>query len=134
MENTDRDERYENITGYYKNEKLVIGTNVTKIGQTTKTTQGKILSTDAIGAYNLEILNTRYTFEDTVKISNETIEGDSGGPVFHQFIGPLGVGEICPITMVGITSFRDSNNNGYIIKIQNILDKFNLSLYKLDIK
>lgn len=121
FKNDNRNEYNENFTGYLNNSELIIGLKVTKLGINTGETQGKILT----------IYQSTPSTDDCLIVSNRTNGGDSGGPVFHSFVGPLQPTQVRPIELVGITSAKLTNGteHGVVKKIQPILDYFNLTLF-----
>ena len=113
----------DNVTGYLNNDQLPVGLNTVKIGRTTGYTSGKILTN------NQSFTLKGHKFNDQILASNLQKDGDSGGPIFHTVIGPVGSGEIRPMELIGIATVA-YRNQAIASKAQTILDSFNLRLYR----
>jgi len=112
----------ESITHVAPSNWIVAGaTGVTKIGNNTGITTGSILSASAsasVGGVGLT---------DQVKISNQQLGGDSGGPILFRatLVNPY------EGLLIGIVTVADINapNYGYASKASNILNSFGIALY-----
>jgi len=111
------------FTGYFPNAYDLTGMYVMKLGRTTGSTTGYVTSASASGVYD------GITFTDQARVSNTQQDGDSGGPVFWSFTGPLIPGQVRPNIIVGIATFADGSNNGYVSKVENINNALGISPY-----
>lgn len=119
------DARYENAT--FNNirlgsEELIIqGAPVIKLGQTSGYTQGKILSTnlDCSILYGTE----EVIIKNTIKYSNQSLSGDSGGPVYYD-----GGGENVYLIAMNFAGPRyDSFTFGIGCTIFNVMSELNIT-------
>lgn len=116
----DRDTIYSNIR--LGTEELIIeGAPVVKIGQTSGYTTGKITSTnyDCTLSYGSETV----TIRNTIKYSNESLSGDSGGPVYYY----AGEGNRYLIAMNFAGPKYDSFTFGIGCSIFNVMREFNVT-------
>ncbi len=111
------------LTGFYPSSSIIQGMATTKIGNASNVNTGVVRSANASAAYMSDIFN------DLVYISNTQLTGDSGGPVFTAFTGPISAGSIRPNTLIGIVTFADYLNYGYASKAANIMNEYGLDLY-----
>lgn len=95
----------------------------TKVGGVSGVTTGTVTNASVSFSYN------NITFTNQFKISNTQLAGDSGGPVFHTFIGPLQPGTTRSNTLIGIVTFMNDNDEGYGSKAANIMSGLGVSLY-----
>jgi hypothetical protein len=109
----------DSMTHYYPNSDYVTGETVNKIGRTTGITSG------TIDSVSTSVTVSGVTFTDQVKVSNQQLAGDSGGPVFHTVVN---TGTDFHI-LVGIATFGEVNspNRGYVSKVNNIMSAFGIT-------
>lgn len=112
------------LTGFYSNASIVQGMSTTKVGAVAGVNYGSVLSA------NSSVTVDNINFSEQVRVSNTQNAGDSGGPVFHSFIGPIQPGVFRPNTLIGIVTIRETSTGyGYASKAGNIMNTFGLTLY-----
>lgn len=107
------------ITHYYPDDEFIVtGLTTDKRGRTTGGTSGTVTSVST------SLYVDPDTFTDLVRVSNTQQAGDSGGPVYHSIER---VGQTDFRILVGIATFMDANNNGYVSKVENIMDNLGIT-------
>jgi len=103
---------------------IVEGAPVYKIGITSGYTSGQILITDYT-YYNISYPDGGiYDITNTIKYTNTSQPGDSGGPVWFCE-GSRGPGHY----LIAINFARDASENGYGIRVSNIVNDFGVIPY-----
>ena len=113
---------YDDITGYRASANVVIGMATRKYGIASGLTYGKVLSTSGT------ISVSGITFTSQIIVSNTQYEGDSGGPVVDDMLGPFQSSPF-PCNIMGIATIRDDNYYGYVSKIENVMSVLGVSPY-----
>lgn len=115
---------FDYITGYYPNAYNLLGATVSKFGRTTGITSGTVTAV-GVSVYWEDI---DMWFNDQLQLSNTQLEGDSGAPVIVN--GPVPpVGQVRLRTLVGIATFSDSSNLGYVSRVENVMNALGISPY-----
>jgi len=99
---------------------IVAGVTTYKYGKTTGLNSGQVVS--ASTSINVGGI----TFTDQIKISNTQLAGDSGAPVVVVPYGPMLYPEK---NILGIATFADTSNNGYVSKVGNIKSALSITPY-----
>ena len=108
----------------------LLGMLTCKIGGNTGLTWGTVLATSVNVSVKDEVTGIITTFTDQIRISNTQLKGDSGGPVFNSYIVYEYGGFVATCQRImGIATFADGSNYGYVSKIGNICSILSVSLY-----
>ncbi|MDR0373142.1 MAG: S1 family peptidase [Nitrososphaerota archaeon] len=112
----------DDITGYRTNANIVQGMATRKYGITTGYTTGTVRSVTG----TITVGGTPYT--DQVVVSNTQLNGDSGGPVLDNMLGPF-PSKPYPCSLIGIATIADSSNYGYASKVGNVMSSLGITPY-----
>jgi len=111
------------LTNYYPNDYYLVGLNTCKSGSVTGFTTGTVLAVD------VSFSDSGSQFTHQVHISNQQLNGDSGGIVYCEFTA-LQTTLVPPKTIVGIATFRNlADGTAYVSPVWDIMSAFGIEPY-----
>ena len=108
---------------------IVTGAMVYKYGVTTSKTTGKITSTNSTATLEYSDSSGETTITDVIRYSNESLGGDSGGPVLVEKSEPYGKKSVW---LIGChfagPKDPDTYTFGIACKITNVIEELNITI------